>query len=198
MIEFCRHEAYEDLPVPRAGDFSFRDSKLLWSSPILHSTGVTMVAGPKFFSGLSHAGVMVSHCDTRRVHMARRQPLCLPLRPLYSPCAHECVDRPNLPCPACDWSDAKKFQLGQIVATLDVLEASRTLGQSPMEFLWRHVAGDWGDVDEHDRKENELSVRKGQLRIKSVYTLKDGTKIWFITEADRSVTTLSLPEEDWP
>jgi hypothetical protein len=40
---------------------------------------------------------------------------------LYSPCAHECADRPNLPCPACDWSDTIKFQLGQIVATPDVL-----------------------------------------------------------------------------
>jgi hypothetical protein len=50
---------------------------------------------------------------------------------LYSPCAHECADRPNLPCPACDWSDTIKFQLGQIVATPDVLEAFKTLGQSP-------------------------------------------------------------------
>ncbi len=167
-----------------------------------------MVAGPKFFSGMPHAGVMLSHVDTRGVHMAHRQRYRLPLRPLHSPCAHECADRPTLPCPACDWSDTIKFQLGQIVATPDVLEAFRTLGQSPQEFLWRHVAGDWGDVDEHDRKENELSLRKSKawrrpmtqkpFRIRSAYTLKDGTKIWIITEADRSVTTLLLQREDWP
>ena len=79
------------------------------------------------------------------------------------------------------------------------------IGSVAAEFLWRHIAGDWGDVDEHDRKENELILRKSQtwrlgmaqkqFRIRSAYTLKDGTKIWIITEADRSMTTLSLLEE---
>lgn len=133
--------------------------------------------------------------------MARRQPQCLPLPPLRNPWVHECVDRPHLPCPACAWSDAMKFQLGQIAATPGALKALRTSGQSPLEFLWRHIAGDWGDVDEHDRKDNELSLRKGLrilrtgFRIFSAYTLKDGTKIWIISEIDRSVTTLLLPEE---
>lgn len=133
--------------------------------------------------------------------MARRQPQCLPLPPLCNPCAHECVDRPNLPCPACDWSDAIKFPLGEIVATPGALGAFMTSGESPKHFLWRHIVGDWGDVDERDRKENELSLRKGlrivreERRILSAYTLTNGTKIWIITTADRCLTTLLLPEE---
>jgi len=63
-----------------------------------------------------------------------------------------------------------------------------------MAYLVRHIAGDWGDVDEHDRRENELSLIHG-LRLLSAYTLSSGTKIWVITEADRSATTVLLPEE---
>ena len=67
-------------------------------------------------------------------------------------------------------------------------------GQSPMEFLQRHAAGDWGEVDAHDKAENEYSLQQG-FRLLSAYRLADGTKIWIITEADRSATTLLLPEE---
>jgi hypothetical protein len=63
-----------------------------------------------------------------------------------------------------------------------------------MAYLVRHIAGDWGEVDEQDRRENELSLVHG-FRLLSAYTLKNGTKIWIITEADRSVTTVLLPEE---
>ena len=63
-----------------------------------------------------------------------------------------------------------------------------------MAYLVRHIAGDWGDVDEDDRRENELSLQHG-FRLLSAYTLNSGTKIWIITEADRSVTTVLLPEE---
>ena len=56
----------------------------------------------------------------------------------------------------------------------------------------RTAAGD--RTDEHDRRENELSVNEG-FRILSAYTLSDGNKIWVITEADRSATTILLPEE---
>jgi hypothetical protein len=58
----------------------------------------------------------------------------------------------------------------------------------------RHVSGDWGDLNESDRQENELSVREG-FRILSAYRMSDGTRFWIITEADRSVTTVLLPEE---
>jgi len=66
--------------------------------------------------------------------------------------------------------------------------------KNPLEYLSRHTRGDWGDVDELDRRENERSLVHG-FRLLSAYTLISGTKIWIITEADRSVTTVLLPEE---
>jgi len=87
-----------------------------------------------------------------------------------------------------------KFSPGSIVATPGALAALEASGDDPMAYLVRHIAGDWGDVDEHDRRENELSLIHG-LRLLSAYTLSSGTKIWVITEADRSATTVLLPEE---
>ncbi len=66
--------------------------------------------------------------------------------------------------------------------------------QEPVELLLRHVTGDWGDLDDEDKKENELSVKKG-FRILSAYTLETDVKVWIITEWDRSVTTILLPNE---
>jgi hypothetical protein len=66
--------------------------------------------------------------------------------------------------------------------------------QNPVELLARHVTGDWGDLDDEDKKENELSVKEG-FRILSAYHLETGAKVWVITEWDRSVTTLLLPDE---
>ena len=87
-----------------------------------------------------------------------------------------------------------KFPLGHVVATPGALRALDEAKHSPQEFLNRHVAGDWGDIDNADRRENDLSVVEG-LRIFSVYRLRDGTKLWIITEADRSSTCILLPDE---
>jgi hypothetical protein len=87
-----------------------------------------------------------------------------------------------------------RFLPGRLVATRGAIEAFYASGDFPLEYLLRHLKGDWGEVDEHDRLENELSVRQG-WRILSVYTLTNGTKVWVITEADRSVTTFLLPDE---
>lgn len=87
-----------------------------------------------------------------------------------------------------------KFPLGQVAATPGVLRAIAEAGNSPQEFLSRHATGDWGELDEHDRQTNDLSVARG-LRILSAYYLRDRTTLWVITEADRSSTTLLLPEE---
>jgi hypothetical protein len=87
-----------------------------------------------------------------------------------------------------------RFLPGQIVATPGALRALELAGENPLAFLSRHLAGDWGEVDEHDRAENELSLERG-FRILSAYTLSDGTRIWVITAADRSATTFLLPEE---
>jgi hypothetical protein len=86
------------------------------------------------------------------------------------------------------------FPLGQVVATKGALAALRHADQSPADFLARHACGDWGEVGEEDEFENELSLREGH-RLMSVYTLKGGQRLWIITEADRSVTTLLLPQE---
>jgi hypothetical protein len=89
---------------------------------------------------------------------------------------------------------AGKFLLGQVVSTPGALDALSRAGQDAWEFLNRHAAGDWGEIGEHDRRENELSVKQG-FRILSAYKLADRTRIWIITEADRSSTCVLLPEE---
>ncbi len=86
------------------------------------------------------------------------------------------------------------FDLGQVVATPGALAALEDAGQSPAEFLGRHVHGDWGTVDEHDQKANADAVRHGD-RILSAYVLRTNVRIWAVTEADRSSTCLLLPEE---
>ena len=62
-----------------------------------------------------------------------------------------------------------KFGPGQVVATPGAIEALHASGEPPYDFLMRHLTGDWGDVDAHDRQENELSVEHG-WRILSAYT----------------------------
>jgi len=86
------------------------------------------------------------------------------------------------------------FELGQIVATPGALAALKKAGQQPGEFLTRHINRDWGDLDEDDRKENQYSLEHG-FRLLSAYKTNAGDRLWIITEADRSVTTLLLPEE---
>lgn len=86
------------------------------------------------------------------------------------------------------------FELGQIVATPGALAALKKARQQPDEFLTRHINRDWGDLDEEDRKENEYSLEHG-FRLLSAYKTNAGDRLWIITEADRSVTTLLLPEE---
>jgi hypothetical protein len=84
------------------------------------------------------------------------------------------------------------FPLGQLVITRGAEEAL-----SPMDTslaLERHAAGDWGEVDEADKRENELSLREG-FRLLSAYRSERGDRFWIITEADRSVTTILLPDE---
>ena len=91
-------------------------------------------------------------------------------------------------------SNSARFPLGQIVATPGALKALTEAGDSPSSFLRRHVVGDWGELDAEDRAENERSVEHG-FRLLSAYALSDGTRIWVITEADRSSTCVLLPEE---
>jgi len=87
-----------------------------------------------------------------------------------------------------------KFQLGQVVATPGALDAFQGTGQSPNEFLSRHVSGDWGDLCDEDKQTNEDALNYGG-RIFSAYHLSNGEKVWVITEADRSSTCVLLPSE---
>jgi hypothetical protein len=89
---------------------------------------------------------------------------------------------------------AAKFELGQLVATPGALAALEQSSQQPGEFLCRHVSGDWGDLSEEDRKENEFSLVH-RFRLLSSYKLRTDVKLWIITEADRSASTLLLPSE---
>jgi hypothetical protein len=86
------------------------------------------------------------------------------------------------------------FELGQILATPGALAALEKAGQESGALLKRHVACDWGDLSDEDQKENDYSLEHG-FRILSSYRTNAGDKLWIITEADRSATTLLLPEE---
>lgn len=86
------------------------------------------------------------------------------------------------------------FPLGQIVATPGALAALERANQPPAAFLARHAGGDWGDLDPTDIAENEFSMAHG-FRLLSSYETEAAEKLWIITEADRSVTTLLLPDE---
>jgi hypothetical protein len=86
------------------------------------------------------------------------------------------------------------FPLGQLVATPGALAALAATGQTTAEFLSRHQVGDYGVVNDDDKRLNDAAVRIGE-RVLSVYLLRDGTRVWVITEADRSSTCLLLPDE---
>ena len=86
------------------------------------------------------------------------------------------------------------FSLGQLVATPGALAALEKAGQGPLDFLLRHVHGDWGELCEEDRRENQFSLERGFRLLSSYRTLADA-KLYVITEADQSVTTILLPEE---
>jgi hypothetical protein len=84
--------------------------------------------------------------------------------------------------------------LGRIVATPGALDALQQAGHTAQEFLARHSAGDWGELSAEDRQENTFAVTRS-LRLLSAYRLSTGVRIWVITEADRSATTVLLPED---
>ncbi len=86
------------------------------------------------------------------------------------------------------------MELGQVVATPGAIAALADAGLTGERFLFRHSCGDWGEVDEHDRAANDRALEEG-TRVLSAYQLPSEVKLWIITEWDRSVTTLLLPEE---
>lgn len=85
------------------------------------------------------------------------------------------------------------FDLGRVVATPRALRLLTERRVDVVQLLWRHVTGDWGQLDEHDRAANDHAVTAG-LRILSSYRIGE-EKFWIITEADRTATTFLLPSE---
>lgn len=86
------------------------------------------------------------------------------------------------------------FPLGQALLTPGAIEALEDAGQSPHEFVTRHAMLEQGELSAEDHRENLFSVDK-HLRIFSAFKTQQGTKLWVITEADRSATTILLPCE---
>ena len=91
-------------------------------------------------------------------------------------------------------SPTLKFSLGRVLATPAALAAIEAGGQTPQMFLRRHASGDWGQLSAEDAQANEDGLASG-ARLLSCYQTTNGVRIWIITEADRSATTLLLPKE---
>lgn len=110
-------------------------------------------------------------------------------------CQTSTLDQPAsaTPLPAIKDRTRPLFPLGQIVATPGVLAHFEEHDISPFEYLGRHQCGDWGSVPDEDAQENDFSVLNG-FRLLSRYEIA-GERVWIITEADRSSTTLLFPNE---
>lgn len=105
-------------------------------------------------------------------------------------------------------SGAGKFPLGRLVATPGALALVQGRRINIFALIERHVLGDWGDLHEEDKQENENALKEGR-RLMSAYVVDkssdniagfgeegyEGEKVWVITEWDRSVTTVLLPSE---
>ena len=91
------------------------------------------------------------------------------------------------------------FPMGRLVMTANLQAKLRETNPEFWEaevvgLISRHRSGDWGDLDEEDKRQNNLALSRG-LRIFSAYETSSGLRIWIISEADRSVTTVLLPED---
>jgi hypothetical protein len=83
--------------------------------------------------------------------------------------------------------------LGRVLDTSGPLKLLTEARAHPFDLLALHATGDWGELCAFDRRQNQIALREG-LRVLSSYDVPAG-KVWIITEADRSVTTILLPEE---
>jgi hypothetical protein len=91
-----------------------------------------------------------------------------------------------------------RFPLGKMMMTAgvnDKVTDDAEFAEFVTKSLARHITGDWGDLCAEDKTENEMALKAGNLRIFSVYEKPNLPKIWIITEADRSATTVLFPEE---
>lgn len=86
------------------------------------------------------------------------------------------------------------FHIGRLLATPMALRTLEQHGVSPKQLLDRHVSGDWGDVSMEDAKANQEALNSGS-RLLSAYAIADCVRIWIITEARGTCTTVLLPSE---
>ena len=93
-----------------------------------------------------------------------------------------------------DCLTAPRVAPGFIVVTTGVQALIEHEALNPLIYLYRHLSGDWGDVDPEDWQANQSALEHGE-RLLSVYCISDELTLWIITEWDRSVTTLLLPSE---
>jgi hypothetical protein len=85
------------------------------------------------------------------------------------------------------------LSLGKVLATPAALKLLSEAGEDAFGYLARHATGDWGELCAFDRRQNEIALRYG-YRVLSSYPVGREC-VWIITEADRSITTILLPEE---
>ncbi|KAE8760837.1 hypothetical protein FSO04_06320 [Paraburkholderia madseniana] len=88
----------------------------------------------------------------------------------------------------------RPLTVGRLFATHGALEAVRAANASVGDLLTRHLHGDWGDLRAEDRRQNDVALENG-LRVLSCYELPGNGKVWIITEWNRSVTTVLLPDD---
>lgn len=86
------------------------------------------------------------------------------------------------------------FPLGRCVITPEAQTALESIDVVPFAVLGRHLSGDWSEMDRHDRRANRAAINKG-ARVFSAYNLANNIRVYVITEADRSSTTILLPNE---
>ena len=99
----------------------------------------------------------------------------------------------STPATQTDRRQTTRLPLGHVVATPGALDVARTHGLDVLSLLHRHRDGDWGAVSDHDARANDHAVEHG-ARVLSAYETAGG-RLWVITEADRSATTVLLPSE---
>ena len=87
------------------------------------------------------------------------------------------------------------FRAGKLLMTAGVNDLVQRGALNPTPYLQRHLSGDWGDLCDDDRRQNDTALKSGEDRLFSSYKVTPTLKLWIITEWDRSVTTLLLPSE---
>jgi len=89
----------------------------------------------------------------------------------------------------------QRFAPGQTLMTRGVNAYVQQGVLDPLHYLYRHLAADWGDLCEQDKRLNQRALRSGEGRLMSSYGINEILTLWIITECDRSRTTLLLPDE---